>query len=591
MSFNKRAIPKWVALLVSGGFALATTASLATPAQADVDDFFFERFDAQLTLGNADGQAWLGIQEHLVAHFPDYNQNRGIVRYLPDWYGDLPLATELVDASGSHEGTVVESYRDGDAFVVQLAVPEGEYVTGIQNYDIYYTQEDVVRLVDPADPDGQQELYWDVNGTGWAQSFKQLTATISLEPSLWDKAIESSFSCYQGQYGESTPCEISPLNVNYGLAFMVQATDLAPGETVTVALAFEPNTFVIPTRNYWDSIWPWLQLIGAGLAIIASAVALWFRLRYLRSAPGRPTIIAEYQPPKDLALSTAAALMQKLPALPSAMLLDLAVSGEAKLIQTGKQKWALELVDGELNERHAEFFQVLFGSQPKLGERFDLGKPSSRRIKRIAGYGETLNRQLRTDGLVVQPRVEQRILIGVLGAIAGAGSFGASLLALINHYEHPLVFGLLLGGILLAVLPGLLVAARPLSSEGAELRDALKGLKVYIEWAEKDRLAFLQSPKGAERAITDRGEILRLYEKLLPWATVLGLGKEWSRTLEPYYQDQSPVWIVGAYPGSFHNTYSAFAAGANNSFASSSGGSSGGGSAGGGGGGGGGGGI
>jgi uncharacterized membrane protein YgcG len=537
------------------------------------------------------GAGIIQVTEHFVAHFPDYNQNRGIVRYLPDWYNDYPLETELIEASGSDKRTVVEDYREGDAYVVQLAVPEGEYVTGIKNFDINYTQHNVISYVDPGDPNGNQEFYWDINGTGWAQSFKEVTANISLAPVLWDKALPHTFSCYQGRFGETTPCEIAPASLGYGVGFTVRATDLEAGETITVALAFKPNTFEIPTRDYWTSVFPWFQLISAGLALALSGFALWYRLRWLRSEPGRPTIITEYQPPKGLELKNAAGILQKLAALPSAMLLQLAVSGKAKLVQVKKKEWALEVLDADFSPAEAEFFTVLFGAAPTSGTTYDLGKPSSRRIKRLSGYGEQVKRELRELGLVVQPRVGQRVVLGVAGALAGAASVGFSILALNARFENGLVISLLLLGMVLTVLPAVLLSARPLSAAGAEIRDALKGLKVYIELAEQDRLDFLQSPKGAERQITERGEILKLYEKLLPWATLLGLGKQWSRTLEQYYEDQPPIWLVGAYGGSFHDTFSAFTAGANSSFASDSGGSSGGGSAGGGGGGGGGGGV
>lgn len=593
MSFIKRAAPGGVALLVSGLLALAVAAGNATPAKADVDDFFFEKMNVGISLGqwSPDGPGTIEVKEHFVAHFPDYNQNRGIVRYLPDWYNDYPLETELIEASGSDKRTVVEEFREGDAYVVQMAVPEGEYVTGIKNYDIHYTQNNVISLVNPSNPNGDQEFYWDINGTGWAQSFKEVTANISLDPALWDAALVHTFSCYQGRFGETTPCEIEPMSLGYGVGFTVRATDLAAGETITVALAFKPNTFDIPTRDYWASIFPWLQLTSLALALIFSGFALWLRLLWLRSAPGRPTIITEYQPPKGLELSTAAGVLQKLPALPSAMLLQLAVSGKAKLVQVKKKEWALEVLDADFTPAETEFFRVLFGSAPNPGQSYDLGKPSSRRIKRLSGYSEQVKRELRQLGLVVQPRMGQRIVIGVAGALLGATSFGFSLLALNARFENAVVVSLLVSGLLVAVLPPILMSARPLTAAGAEIRDALKGLKVYIELAEKDRLEFLQSPKGAERQFTERGEILKLYEKLLPWATLLGLGKEWSRTLEQYYEDQTPVWIAGAYGVSFHDSYSAFTAGANNSFSSSDGGSSGGGSAGGGGGGGGGGGI
>ena len=141
-----------------------------------------------------------------------------------------------------------------------------------------------------------------------------------------------------------------------------------------------------------------------------------------------------------------------------------------------------------------------------------------------------------------------------------------------------------------------LVSHKPLTALGAETRDHLAGLQVFIEWAEADRIRMLQSPQGAERVqvdTTDRREMLKIYESLLPYAVVFGQEKQWAKELAVLYGDQgTPVW----YSGSSGFNASAFSAGigtlsTSTSASSSSGGSSGGGSSGGGGGGGGGGGV
>jgi uncharacterized membrane protein len=116
---------------------------------------------------------------------------------------------------------------------------------------------------------------------------------------------------------------------------------------------------------------------------------------------------------------------------------------------------------------------------------------------------------------------------------------------------------------------------------------------MYIGLAEKDRLEFLQSPKGASLKPSEvQGkEVLKLYEELLPWAVLLGLQEQWNKTLTDLYQDQgSPVWLIGS-PQLTHSFTNLNQVLTQSLAASSSGGSGRGGSSGGGGGGGGGGGI
>ena len=68
--------------------------------------------------------------------------------------------------------------------------------------------------------------------------------------------------------------------------------------------------------------------------------------------------------------------------------------------------------------------------------------------------------------------------------------------------------------------------------------DHLWGMRDYIALAEKDRLAFLQSPKGAElrHDVSIDAQVLVLNEKLLPYAVLFGLEKEWVRELGVRYE-------------------------------------------------------
>ncbi len=55
-----------------------------------------------------------------------------------------------------------------------------DYVHGRQTYVFTYTLENVTVHTDT----GIDEFYWDVNGTGWAQSFGRVTARVTLDDSL-----------------------------------------------------------------------------------------------------------------------------------------------------------------------------------------------------------------------------------------------------------------------------------------------------------------------------------------------------------------------------------------------------------------------
>jgi len=140
----------------------------------------------------------------------------------------------------------------------------------------------------------------------------------------------------------------------------------------------------------------------------------------------------------------------------------------------------------------------------------------------------------------------------------------------------------------------------PLTDKGVALMRYLEGLKMYIKAAEADRLKMLQSPDGAQKvqmSAEDPAQLVKLYERVLPYAVLFGLEKQWNERIGKYYESigQTPEWFE-SHNGVFNavlfsSAMSSFVSTSNYSSAisSSAGGSSGGGSSGGGGGGGGGG--
>jgi uncharacterized membrane protein len=122
-----------------------------------------------------------------------------------------------------------------------------------------------------------------------------------------------------------------------------------------------------------------------------------------------------------------------------------------------------------------------------------------------------------------------------------------------------------------------------------------------MQVAEADRLRILQGPQGVERTpvdTNDKAQMLHLYERVLPYAVLFGIEKEWAKTLEISYGDinTAPDWYSGASTFSavtFSSSLAGFTSATSSSFtppssssSSGSGFSSGGGSSGGGGGGG-----
>ena len=81
--------------------------------------------------------------------------------------------------------------------------------------------------------------------------------------------------------------------------------------------------------------------------------------------------------------------------------------------------------------------------------------------------------------------------------------------------------------------------------EGIKVSKELEGLKLYITMAEQDRIKFLQSVKGAD---TSTKGIVKLYEKLLPYAVIFGAEDSWMAELNKYYKEHPEIehsWYYG----------------------------------------------
>ena len=588
-------------LPVTAAVAAPSHASGAGPVAGDIDDFTFQSLDVDYTIGrDADGSSTLRVVETFTAVFPDADQNRGMRRTIPDSYNGQPLDVHLVsvtDADGRPRAAEVD-HDDGAVTVTSRA--DG-FVHGAQTYVFTYTLRHVTWAFGDTDAD---EFYWDVNGVDWRQPFGTVTATLHVPVDL-APALTGSQACYRGQQGATDRCDVSATAGPDGARVVTaSAPGLGPHQTMTIAVGFARGTFVPFDPSYLASPWGWVQGVGGLGTLAAVIVAIVTRLRRLRDAPGRPTIIAEYTPPAGIDALTAAVMRGATSKAIPAEVLEQAVGGSIRILEGqrrlfGAARMQAELVDPAkaVDEDGRMLLRGLFGSGAAPGAVFTFGASSSR----FASAGQRMlrwaTRELVARGLRRRIPGRVRALPVLLGAVSFAVTLIAGILALSAFVSPALPVAVMVLGALAFVAVLILVARHPLTAAGAEVRDHLEGLKVFIEWAEADRIRMLQSPRGAERVRIDprdSRQLIRLYERLLPYAVVFGQEKQWADRLAAMYPPGSaPAWYAGT--AGFNAAAFASAVGSLSSAAASSsstsGGSGGGGSAGGGGGGGGGGGV
>lgn len=593
--------------LVAGLVFLLTLIGVAAPAQAGVDDFEFESFSADYYLGvDADGRSTLTTVETFVAVFPDFDQNHGMRRAIPGDYQDAPTdvaVQSVTDENGTPRPFTVET--DDDGFVLVTSREDG-FVHGRQTYVFTYTQHNVTRFFADTDDD---EFFWDTNGTGWAQYFGSVSARVHV-PAELAASLTGQSACYQGYEGSNETCELTTEESGDETVISTTVTDVGPYENVTVAIGFEPHTFVPRDDSYLGSPFAIFQILSLLAALGAAIWAFVLRATKLADGKGRPTIIAEYTPPKDIDLITASVILGKTKRAAASQFVDFAVRRRIRIVETEKTGWfargttyLLELLDASgLSGPSLNLAIALFGYQLQPGTGYLMNGRDVTLSEHVRAIIATATSAATRDGLRKRGTAKYGILPVLLAVAGAAGSFFFGVSMLENSSGGALPFLLFLPPILVVLIVFGTVFRTPLSDRGAELRDHLKGLELYIRLAEADRLNMLQSPTGAEReaiSTSDPRQVVDIYEKLLPYAVLFSLEREWAEELGKYYTEQSPDWYSGSSAFNaavFASSISSLSTSAASSYSgssssSSSGGSGGGGSSGGGGGGGGGGGV
>jgi uncharacterized membrane protein YgcG len=576
--------------------AIILTLSIGFGAYAqDPNDFTIESFHAKYVLGkDSEGRSTLKTTETIAAVFPESDQNHGLERAIPKKYDghSTSLKIESVKNESGQEIPYSES-TSNDNLVLRIGDAD-KYVHGKTTYVITYTQRDVTKFFQNTNAD---EFYWDVNGTQWQQMMNKVSMELRVSSNL-ENQLTNKLSCYRGIEGSTEHCTIE----KNGNVFTAE-TGLGPYETMTVAVGFKPHTFTAYQPSLGEKILATLVTLWIGLQIIGSIIAIslivWMgvmRHKVMNRVKGRGTIIPEYLPPKEASVLASAEVLGNSQSDITAQLIDFAVRHYIKIYQTQDKtvfkpaEYELEIIKdiSDLRAEEKRLLEDLFGGSVATGSRFEMKKLQGNYSlsQKLLASRKALRGAVRGKyGLFERVEKEARVFkrIGIVTIIIGIVTLS------------PLVI------VAAIVAFGIAYGLWPLTEKGVEIRDYLAGLKEYITVAEEDRIKMLQSPEGAEKVGVQVGEdtkqLVKLYERVLPYAVLFNVEKEWTKQLGKYYEQMNaePDWYTGNTAfnavifASALSSFSSQSSSYSSSSSSSSGGSSGGGSSGGGGGGGGGG--
>lgn len=585
-------------LVAVGSWLLAVPLAVSAKPVPDVNNFVIESFVAEYDISrDAAGIGQMTVKESILAVFPEIDQNHGILRAIPLSYNQANLGLNVrgvTDQAGRPYR--FDTYQQNDNLVVKIGDPN-TFVHGPTNYVIEYEVRNIITFFDDHD-----EFFWDVNGDQWRQPFGVVEATVNVSDDILF-ALQDRQACFTGSFGSSQPnCAIKQAITPGGTAINFQASNLGPGENLSVVLGFESGTF---TPDPWPHRKRQLEIASL---VIPPVGIFWLALkhwrRFGRDSAGRGIVVPQYVPPEQLnPLSAEVVLSERLsPKAISATIIDLAIGGYIRVFEIKKDKligsdsqYQLQLIQdaSDLPSSQQEIINSLFGGLAPSDAKVNLADKATKLHRAMAKLAKDVPKSLaKRHYFAVDPNRARRAWLIRGGLII---ALGVLLLSLV--WTRFLGLGLALGGVILMLFSPAMPAR---TKRGSEAKEHLEGLQDYIGLAEAERLKFLQSPEGIKQYgdPTQASNQLKLFEKLLPYAMLFGLEKRWAQEFAQLYaqppgwystyrQDFSTLALADSLGSSFSTaTATAFSAPqSSGSSGFSSGGSSGGGGGGGGGGG------
>ena len=295
-----------------------------------------------------------------------------------------------------------------------------------------------------------------------------------------------------------------------------------------------------------------LSLLGFPAVLVGTIGG--FVARRKQTQPARGVIIPQYSPPDGIDIMAAAELIGRPSTEVPAQLVSLAVRGKTRLLgyPVGSARaadYSVQLLDRTgLTGYEPMVIDALFGDK-KAGATHDLKRYGDTALADklqpvldlvpawLDDNGAYEGRRHTVGSIIVLIITSALFVVALGGAISGgAGGVAFGFVSLLAGAIGVITALVGVGGV------------KKLSDKGAAWNDYLLGMKMYLQLAEQDRLRVLQSPTGAERIdVGDGKQLVKLYEKLLPWAVIWGIEDQWSKVLEIELQrtNSTPDFWVG----------------------------------------------
>ncbi|MEM7069641.1 MAG: DUF2207 domain-containing protein [Pseudomonadota bacterium] len=509
---------------------------------------------------------------------------RGIYRDFPLLFEDddgrqKQVGFNLVSVSrdGEPDGSRVEK----SSTFVRIYIGEKDYFlpTGNYTYKIVYETDRQIGFFDEGD-----EVYWNATGNFWDFPIEKATAKIILPEDV--SALQTGV--FTGRYGSTEHAAKTTTALDGQVVKFTSNRKLAPGEGMTVVVLMPKGSIEPPSaaqKRAWFFSDYRAELISLTGLLITVVYYLFNWVRIGRD-PDKGVVVPRWDAPDGISPALTSYIYRKglsgkgWDAI-SAAILNLAVkglvtlenlSGDLHIKATGKTSKELlpvgeralfgvitGYVDGlEVSESQGSKVKTLqnkFQSAMTKEHRSDYYKHNSiiifggvaLSVATIAAtlfFGQLSDDEIGTVVLLavvsgficfavfhaIRAFTSGRGLARKITSVLFAGLFGffifsglmSAIARAIYYVPSSWLTSVLIGIVILNVLFYFLMGAP--TPTGQKMMDGIKGMKQYLELAEKDRMNLAGVPEMSPQH----------YEKLLPYAVALGVEKPWSKAFDAW---------------------------------------------------------
>lgn len=278
-----------------------------------------------------------------------------------------------------------------------------------------------------------------------------------------------------------------------------------------------------------------LVLLPLAIVLVVAAVAL-------RATAGRlpRSLVVQYTAGHGADVVDDAILVGRERRAVTAGVVDLVVRDRVHLLRedgADGSTYAVQIRDGvELSADELRLLHVVCGTDTPSGLSRQLSSDRRRTAVRSREWVTARYRRLRRGGFLTRRRSGRAVVRGT--GIAGA----AAVLIVFSLAASPPPVAVIGGVLTLASFIASVIVvpagrAPGITPAGESRREHLDGMRQYLRMAEADRLRVLQSPTGSAVAAGDDVTRFVLNERLLPYAVIFGLEKEWLATLRVGYDE------------------------------------------------------